>query len=170
MAITKQKKVEIVGRLSNAFKGAVSVVFVNFKGLSVGNTTAMRRALKESGVSYTVAKKTLTGRALDEQKLEGERPELPGELSLAWGSSAGKGADEDLLAPAREVYGFMKKFPENLKILGGIFQGRYVGVAEVEEMAKIPTLEVLRGKFVNIINSPIQRLAVALNEIAKKKS
>ncbi len=161
MAITREKKTEIVDKLAKAFKGAVSVVFVNFKGLSVGNTTAMRRALKESGVSYTVAKKTLTSRALESQKLEGEKPELPGELSLAWG--------EDLIAPAREVYSFMKKFPENLKILGGIFEGRYVGVAEVEEMAKIPTLEVLRGKFVNIINSPIQRFAIALNEVAKKK-
>ncbi len=169
MTITREKKVEIVDKLSKAFKSATSVVFVNFKGLSVGNTTAMRRALKEGGVSYTVAKKSLTSRALDEGKIVGDKPELPGELSLAWGSSAGKGADEDLLAPAREVYNFMKKFPENLKILGGIFNGKYVGADEVTEMAKVPTLDVLRGKFVNIINSPIQRLAIALNEIAKTK-
>lgn len=162
MAITKQKKVEIVDKLSGAFKSAASIVFVNFKGLSVGNTTQMRQELKKQGVSYTVAKKTLTGRALDNEKFEGEKPELPGELSLAWG--------EDIVAPAREIYSFMKKFPENLKILGGVFQGKYVSVAEVEEMAKIPTLEVLRGKFVNIINSPIQRFAIALNELAKSRS
>jgi large subunit ribosomal protein L10 len=161
MAITKQKKGEIVDKLAKAFKSAVAIVFVNFKGLSVGNTMAMRRTLKQEGVDYTVAKKSLTARALEAEKFEGEKPELPGELSLAWG--------EDLVAPAREVYNFMKKFPENLKILGGVFQGRYVSVAEVEEMAKIPTLEVLRGKFVNIINSPIQRLAIALNEISKIK-
>lgn len=160
MAITREKKGEIVDKLATAFKGAASVVFVNFKGLSVGNTTEMRRTLKNQGVSYTVAKKSLTKKALE--GVEGEAPNLPGELSLAWGS--------DLVAPAREVYSFMKKFPENLKILGGIFNGRYVLAGEVEEMAKIPTLEVLRGKFVNIINSPIQRFAIALNEIAKKKA
>ena len=148
MAITREKKVLIVDKLSKAFKSATSVVFVNFKGLSVGNTTAMRKALKESGISYTVAKKSLTSRALDEGKIEGKKPEMPGELSLAWG--------EDLISPAREVYNFMKKFPENLKILGGIFQGKYVGEAEVLEMAKIPTLVVLRGEFVNIINSPVE--------------
>ena len=162
MAITREKKGEILEKLRDAFKSAASVVFVNFKGLSVGNTTLMRRSLKDSGVSYSVAKKTLTKRALDERGIEGEAPELPGELSLAWG--------EDLVAPAREVYGFQKKFPENLNILGGIFEGKYMTKVEIEEIAKIPTLEVLRGKFVNILNSPIQRFAIALNEVAKIKS
>ena len=149
-------------KLKSAFKSAASVVFVNFKGLTVGKTTEMRKSLKIAGVSYTVAKKTLTKRALDDKGVTGEVPELPGELSLAWG--------EDLVAPAREVYGFQKKFPENLNILGGIFDGRYMSKVEIEEIAKIPTLEVLRGKFVNILNSPIQRLAIALNEVVKIKS
>ena len=162
MAITRAKKGEVIDKLTNAFKSAASVVFVNFKGLTVGNTTEMRRTLKNEGVSYTVAKKTLTARALDEQKFEGEKPELLGELALAWG--------EDLVVPARGVYGFVKKFPENLKILGGVFEGRYMTSAEILGIAQIPTLDVLRGKFVNIINSPIQRMAIALSEVAKKKS
>ena len=161
MAINKAKKGEIVEKLTSAFKKAGSVVFVNFKGLTVGHTTTMRSTLKKEGVSYGVAKKTLTNRALDEQKYAGEKPALDGELALAWG--------EDLVAPAREVYNFVKKFPENLEILGGVFEGRYMSGEEITGIAKIPTLEVLRGKFVNIINSPIQRFAIALNEISKKK-
>ncbi|OHA89975.1 MAG: 50S ribosomal protein L10 [Candidatus Zambryskibacteria bacterium RIFCSPHIGHO2_01_FULL_44_22b] len=162
MAITRVKKGEVIDKLKKAFKDAKSLVFVNFKGLTVGNTTLMRRALKGENISYTVAKKTLASKALDEQSFIGEKPELSGELSLAWG--------EDLVAPARGVYNFVKKFPENLKILGGVFEGRYMTALEMIEIAKIPGLEVLRGKFVNIINSPIQRFAVALSEIAKKKS
>lgn len=162
MAISKQKKGEIVEKLRKAFKDAKSVVFVNFKGLSVGNTTSMRRGLKGEGVSYTVAKKTLTKRVLDEGKYEGTLPELEGELGLAWGN--------DPVSPARGIKGFQKKFPETLKILGGIFEGRYLGREEMEEIAMIPSMEVLRGKFVNIINSPIQRVAVALSEIAKIKN
>ena len=161
MAITRVKKGEVVDKLSKAFKKAASVVFVNFKGLTVGHTTEMRRALKNEGVSYSVAKKSLTKRALEDAKLEGEMPELPGELSLAWA--------DDLIAPARGIYAFMKKFPENLKILGGIFDGRYMTKEEIMGIAQIPPIEVLRGKFVNIINSPIQRFAIALNELAKKK-
>ena len=162
MAINKAKKTEIVDKLKKAFKDAKSLVFVNFKGFSVGNTTLMRRTLKGEKISYTVAKKTLTSKALEGEKFEGEKPELPGELSLAWG--------EDLVAPAREVYNFVKKFPENLKILGGVFEGRYMTALEMIEIAKIPGLDILRGKFVNIINSPIQRMAIVLNEIAKKKA
>ena len=162
MAINKAKKTEIVDKLKKAFKDAKSLVFVNFKGFSVGNTTLMRRTLKGEKISYTVAKKTLTSKALEGEKFEGEKPELPGELSLAWG--------EDLVAPAREVYNFVKKFPENLKILGGVFEGRYMTALEMIEIAKMPGLDILRGKFVNIINSPIQRMAIALNEIAKKKA
>lgn len=162
MAISKAKKGEVIEKLQAAFKKASSVIFVNFKGLTVGNTTEMRRKLRSAGVDYGVAKKSLTKRALDEQKYEGSIPELPGELSLAWG--------EDLVAPAREVYTFQKKFPESLKILGGVFDGRYMSKAEIEGIATIPPTPVLRGMFVNIINSPIQRMAIALSEIAKTKT
>ena len=162
MAITKQKKGEILEKLTSAFKSAQSIVFVHFKGLTVGHTSEMRRELKNDGVSYTVAKKTLTRKALDEQKFEGSMPELPGELSIAWA--------EDLIAPARGVYTFVKKFPENLSILGGIFDGRYMSKAEIEGIATIPATPVLRGMFVNIINSPIQRFVIGLNEIAKSRS
>lgn len=162
MAISKAKKGEVIDKLKSAFKSAGSLVFVNFRGLKVSDSTAMRRALKGEGVSYTVAKKTLTARALEEGKFEGTQPELPGELALAWG--------EDLVAPARGVYGFQKKFPENLKILGGVFEGRFMTALEMEDIAKIPGMETLRGMFVNIINSPIQRVTIALDQIAKSRS
>jgi len=161
VAISKEKKIEIVEKLKKAFKDAKSLVFVNFRGLKVGDTTSMRRDLKDKGISYTVAKKSLTDRVLDGEKFLGEKPVLEGELALAWG--------EDLVSPAREIYAFKKKFPENLKILGGVFESRFMSSLEMEDIAQIPTLEVLRGKFVNIINSPIQRLVIGLNEISKIK-
>lgn len=161
MAITKAQKGEVVEKLKKAFKDAKSLIFVNFKGLPVSEATAMRRALKSEGVSYMVAKKTLANQALDAGKFEGTKPELEGELAIAWG--------EDLIAPARGVHSFEKKFPDNLKIMGGVFEGRFMSSSEMTSIALIPTLDVLRGKFVNIINSPIQRLVVGLNEISKTK-
>lgn len=99
--------------------------------------------------------------ALESEKFGGTVPELSGELALAWGN--------DLVAPAREIYAFQKKLPEALKILGGIFGGKFMNKSEMEEIALIPTLDVLRGKFVNIINSPIQRLVIGFNEVSKIK-
>jgi len=162
MAISKAKKGEIVTKLGKAIKDAKSLVFVNFHGLKVSDTTNLRRELKKEGVSYQVSKKTLTRRVLDTEKFSGEQPALDGELAMAWG--------EDLVAPARGIYNFAKKFPEALKILGGVFEGKYMSASEMTEIASIPPIEVLRGKFVNIINSPIQRLAVALGEVAKLRS
>lgn len=162
MAISKAKKGEVIEKLQKAFKSAKSLVFVNFHGLKVSDATEMRRALKSEGVSYTVAKKTLTTRALEGEKFSGILPSLDGELAVAWG--------DDLVAPARGVHAFQKKFPEALKILGGIFEGKYMSKFEMEEIALIPTLDVLRGKFVNIINSPIQRFVIGLSEIAKIKN
>lgn len=162
MAVNKQKKGEIVEKLGEALKDAKSLVFVNFHGLKVKDVTDLRASLKQEGVKYQVAKKTLTKRVLAEGKYQGEEPNLEGELALAW--------SEDLVAPARGVWNFAKKFPDSLKILGGVFEGKYMSKIEMEGIATIPETPVLRGMFVNIINSPIQRLAIALNEIAKSKS
>ena len=161
MAITRAKKGEILDSLSKVFKTGKSFIFLNFRGLKVSDTTAMRQALKKDQVSYLVAKKSLVERVLEGEKLGGSKPELEGELALAWG--------EDLVAPARGVHVFQKKFPGMVKILGGIFEGKFMDKAEMEEIALIPSLDVLRGKFVNIINSPIQRFVIGLSEIAKTK-
>lgn len=161
MAVSKAKKVEIVDKLTKAIKDAKSLVFVNFHGLKVSDSTALRRALKSEGVSYQVTKKTLTKRVLDAEKFSGEVPELSGELAMAWG--------EDEVAPARGIAAFAKKFPEAIKILGGVLDGKYLNQSEMVEIARIPSMDVLRGKFVNIINSPIQRFAIVLDQVAQKK-
>ncbi|MAF59596.1 MAG: 50S ribosomal protein L10 [Candidatus Pacebacteria bacterium] len=165
MAKTKEQKVAILEKLQNAFKDASSVVFVNFHGLSVSDTSEMRQNLKEKGVGYFVAKKTLIGRALKDAKFEGDVPALDGEVAVSFTDSK-----EDSIAPARAIYDFSKKHKENISILGGVFENRFQSKEEMESIATIPPLEVLYGQFVNVINSPIAGLAVAINAIAEKKS
>ena len=162
MAIKKDKKIEILKDLKKIVKDSQSLVFVNFKGLSVSLAGELREVLKNAGVKYLVAKKTLTKMALVDSKTSGEIPELPGEIALAFG--------DDLLAPAREIEEFSRRNPGKLTILGGIFEGKYKNQSEMMQIATIPTLPILQGKFVNIINSPIQRFAIALKQIAEKNS
>lgn len=162
MAITKEKKIVILETIRDILKSAESVVFVNFHGLSHGDENTMRQSLFSNSVGYYVAKKTLIRRALGEAKIEGEVPILSGEVSLVHGS--------DPLAPAREVYEFTKKHKENLSILGGIFEGRFVEKAEMMSIATIPPLDILYGQVANVINSPIQGLVFALHEIAEAKN
>lgn len=163
MAKTREQKKDILARLIDAFKTSPSTVFVHFKGLKVGDETEMRNGLRDEGVSYFVARKTLMHRAIEEAGIEGDVPTLEGEVAIAYGS-------DDATAPARNVYTFVKKHSENLSIIGGVYEGRFRDAAGMNEIATIPPVETLRGMFANVINSPIQGLVIALNQIAEKKS
>lgn len=162
MAITKDKKSEIVAKVEQIAKSAKTLVFANFKGLSVADQTQMRKALRQAGVGYTVAKKTLLKRGLGSAGYEGEMPELAGEIAVAYG--------DDELAPARELATFVKKFGETLQFAGGVFGGAYVDKAGIAAIAAIPGLEALKGMFAQVINSPRSRFAVVLSEVAKIKN
>jgi large subunit ribosomal protein L10 len=162
MPISKAKKKEIIEDVSTVVKSSKSIVFFNFKGFSVKNTTEMRRELRKSQVGYMVAKKTLAKRAFDEAKILGTIPTIVGETAMAYSA--------DLIAPAREVYNFQKKFKDNISIVGGIFDGKYMSKDEMVTIAAIPSQQTLYAQFVNIINSPIQGLVMALDAIAKKKT
>lgn len=161
MAITKAKKEEILSKLKGIRESASTLVFVGFKGLPVSDTTAMRKQLRGEGVGYFVAKKTLIKRAFD-GAYEGEVPTFEGEVAVAYG--------EDAITPAQQVREFEKKYKDNLAILGGVFEGAYKTKEEMTEIASIPALPVLRGMFLNVINSPIQGLVISLSAIAGKKS
>jgi len=162
MAITREKKTAIVRDLAERIDGVASLVFVQFTKLGVRETTLMRKGLREKGVGYRVAKKTLMKRVLGERGIAGTQPKLPGEVALAYGT--------DALLPAREVYAFQKQYKDQLSIVGGVFENRYMDAAEMIAVASIPPLQVLRGQFVQLINSPIQRFAFVLNQIAEKRA
>ncbi len=162
MARTKIEKKEILEKLETIIKDAKSMVFVNFHGLNVADTTQVRRKLKSEGVGFFVSKKSLTKKALDSKKYSGTLPELNGEVGLAYGS--------DLIAPAREVYEFQKKYKNSISILGGVFDSKYMSKEEMMGIALIPSQKTLHAMFVNVINSPIQGLVMALDQISKKKT
>ncbi len=159
--ITKEKKKELVEKISKALKGSKSVVFVNFQHLTVSDDMVMRKSLRKENVGYLVVRKTLAKIALKEAGISGDMPEITGELAMVYG--------DDLTAPAREFYTFQKKYKDNVKIVGGIFEGRYMSLEEMTDIASIPSQKTLYAQFVNLINSPIQRFAVVLDQIANSK-
>jgi large subunit ribosomal protein L10 len=161
MALTKQEKQDVIVDLREKLSDAKAVTFVSFKGLTVKESDMLRRDLRNAGVGFQVVKKTLLGRVLDEKGISGSMPALDGETAIAYSS--------DLLAPAREVFNFSKgkKTPS---IVGGVFDGAYADKEQMLSYATIPSREVLLAQVLNLINSPIQRFAVVVSEIAKAKS
>lgn len=161
MALTKAKKTEVVASVKKILDNAKTVVFVNFHKLTVLETTQIRKALRESQVGYYVAKKTLIKRALADKNIAGELPALDGEVALVYA--------EDQIAPAREIFNFQKKFDKRISIIGGIFEAGYKDQTSMLSIANIPSRHTLYAQFVNLINSPIQGLVIALNGIAEKQ-
>lgn len=161
MAITKEKKQTILAKLATVKDEAATIVFVNLTKLGGKDTTDMRAKLRSEGVGFMVAKKTLIRRAFADT-FSGEMPALDGEIAIAYAT--------DAIAPAQHMKTFAGMFKDKVAIAGGVFQGVYKSREEMTEIASIPPLPVLRGMFVNVINSPIQGLVLALNAIAEKKS
>jgi len=158
--LQKSKKEKMIKELEGVIKESQSLVFVNFHGLKVSDETVLRRDLRNQGVNYKVSRKTLLARAL-KGKAQGEIPELAGEVAIAY--------SKDQIASPREIYNFQKTHKGILNILGGIFEGNFIDSAKMMEIATIPSREILLSKLAFLLNSPIQRLALAVNEVAKKK-
>jgi large subunit ribosomal protein L10 len=169
MAQTKQQKIEVVKKLQDAFSNATSTVFVHFSGVNISEETQMRRELKAADVKYTVAKKTLIKRALEALGHKLDDVSLDGEVAVAYGGG------NDATAAARMMHDYGKKFlnpkkESKLSILGGLFEGVIVGKTAMLEIATVPPMDVLRGMFANVINSPRQRFAVVLSKVAEAKN
>lgn len=172
MAITREKKSEILKKLTDIFKKSKSVVFVNFHGLKVSEANHLRQGLRDKDIGYFVAKKTLLKKILGEQHFSGDVPLLEGETGIAYG--------EDLVEPAKSVAEFAKKNKSSLKLLGGIMESRFLSFLEVSTLAAIPSREVLLGQLVGVLSGPVRGLAtvlsgvprgfvVALNQMAQKR-
>lgn len=167
MALTREKKATLLANFKDVLSRVSTAVFVSFKGLTVGEATELRKALKKDGIAYKVAKKTLLTKSLSETAFEGSIPTLDGEIAFAYPESVD---DSDVTAAARGIYAFEKQFQGKLGIVGGIFNKMFKDKAGMLEIATIPSQHVLRGMFVNVINAPIQGFVVALSAIAGKKT
>ena len=165
MAISKDKKIAILAKLTDAFKEASSIAFVSFSKLTVKDASRVRKELSDAGLGYYVAKKALIKLALKQKGYTGDVPELPGEIAVAWTPT-----DADTTAPARGVYDLGKKLKGAITLVGGVFEDMFADAQKMIGIATIPPMQVLRGMFANIINSPRQRFGIALNEVAKTKN
>jgi len=164
MAKTKAQKKEILDRLTEALAKTGNAVLVHFTQMTVADESAMRRSLREAGLSYFVAKKTLIRKALADNGMNA--PELDGEVAVVYNTT-----NTDPTAPARLAHEFGEKFgTDRLSLLAGIFEEEIQNKEGIKEIATIPATPVLRGMFVNVINSPIQGLVIALNAVAEKKA
>ena len=153
-------KQPIVQEISEMINGAQSVVVVDYRGLTVAEDTQLRKQLREAGVSYKVYKNTLVNRAVEGTEFESLRDSLEGPNAFAVST-------EDATAPARVLAEFAKK-ADKLELKGGVVEGTYYDAAGIGVIASIPSRDVLLGRLLGSMQSPITNFARVLNQIAEK--
>jgi len=146
MAITRQKKEEILQELVDKFGKSKSIVFADYRGLDVAGISRLRRKLNESDAEMKIAKKTLINLAAKESKIEIDPSSIEGPVAATF-------SYEDPLSGIQALFKFSKE-NNNLKLLGGIIDGEPVSPEVIEKYAKLPSHEELLAKLVGSIKSP----------------
>ncbi|NCB63023.1 MAG: 50S ribosomal protein L10 [Clostridia bacterium] len=156
------EKQAIVAELTEKLKGAASGVFVDYKGITVSEDTALRSELRKNDVDYGVVKNTLTRFAIKNVGLSELDPILNGTTSLAVSTA-------DPIAPMRVVNTFAKKLGDaKFNIKGGFMDGKVLSLAEITALADLPSKEVLQAQVLGTMLAPITSLAIVLKAIAEK--
>lgn len=155
-----EEKKAIVADLSEQFKNSVVGVLVKYQGITVDDDTKLRAALRAAGVKYMVIKNTLMGRAFDEVGYSEIKEHLEGMNAIAV-------CENDPIAPAKIIKEYADKIP-SFEIKGGFLEGKIVDAKTVDALATIPPREVLIGKLLGSIQSPLYGLAFGLQAIIDK--
>ena len=153
-------KQPVVQEIAENVKDAASVVVVDYRGLTVAEDTALRKQLREAGITYKVYKNTMMNFAFKGTDFEQLKDLLNGPSAMAVSES-------DPAAPARVLYEFAKK-AKALEIKGGVIEGKFYDAAAMSEIASIPSKEVLLSRLLGSMQSPIANFARVINQIAEK--
>ena len=152
-AILEQKKA-VVAELAEKLRNAKSGVLVKYEGITVEVDTELRRALRAAGVDYSVMKNTLTGRACEEVGLGDMKQYLSGMTAIATSAS-------DEIAPAKIMKEYAEKI-ESFEIRAGFVEGKVLDKAGVEELASIPSKDILVARMLGSMMSSLYSFARVL--------
>ena len=153
-------KQPVVAEIAEVLNGAKSAVVVDYRGLTVEQDTALRKQLREAGVSYKVYKNTLMNFAFKGTDFEALAPVLEGPNAIAI-------SKEDATAPARILAKFAKTAPA-LEIKAGVVEGTFYDANGMKAVAAVPSRDELLSKLLGSLQSPITNLARVLNQIAEQ--
>ena len=160
--ILKQKQEEVKG-IVEKIKKAQSVILVDYRGLTVAQDTAMRVEMRKQNVEYKVIKNRIMLRALSDAGFTGFDEVLQNPTAVAFGY-------DDAVMPAKILADNSKKLNNKFLILkGGVAEGSILDEKAVTALAKIPAKPVLVAQLLSLLTSPMRGIAVAINEMVKKK-
>ncbi|MBI4235352.1 50S ribosomal protein L10, partial [Candidatus Peregrinibacteria bacterium] len=160
MPLSKDQKKDLAKAVAADMKNAKAVVFADYQGLTVNDLYDLRKELRSAGAKFQVVKKTLMKIAAKDAGFEVLPDEaIEGQVGVAFSM-------EDELAAAKILAKFAKT-KSNLKLRGGLFEGRVISAAETKMLASLPSREELLSKIVYLFKAPISGFhGVLYNTIA----
>ncbi|HEY3542314.1 MAG TPA: 50S ribosomal protein L10 [Gaiellaceae bacterium] len=153
----KEDKEQVVEALTERLKAAETVLVADYRGLTMPQIDALRTRLLESGARFSVVKNTLTRRAAEAAGADALLALLEGPSAIAFIES-----DGDMVAAAKALADSARE-TRVLAIRGGVMSGREMTAAEVESLATLPPLDVLRGQVIGAIIAPLSSLIGLVN-------
>ena len=155
-------KQPIVEEIKGHLNGAQTAVIINYSGVTVEQDTKLRKAMREAGIVYKVYKNTMMKRAFAGTEFEALNESLEGPNAIAISTT-------DATAPARMVASFAKDIP-NLEMVAGVVEGQFYDAKGMQAISQIPGREVLLGRLLGSMQSPIANFARVIKQIAEKEA
>src|SRR5262245_52177225 len=156
---TKEQKQQDIALLKEEFGDAGNALVVSFQGLTVEKDWELRRALEKAELNYRVVKNTLGKLAVEGTPLEPLREHFIGMTAIAYSQT-------DPVGLAKVLSKFAKENAQ-LKFKAGIVEGRVINIKDIDALAALPSKEELISKLMFVLNSPAQRIATAVNGVAR---
>jgi large subunit ribosomal protein L10 len=148
----REDKERVVAELTEKLRTADTLIVADYRGLTMPQIDALRGRLLEHGARFNVVKNTLTRRAAEAAGVDALLALLEGPSAIAFIES-----DGDMVAVAKALADSARE-TRVLAIRGGILQGREISGADVEELSKLPPLDVLRGQVLGAVIAPLTQL------------
>ena len=160
MSLNRSEKEAVIHEVTGLAAKAQTLVFAEYRGITVAAMDKLRVNARQNGVSLSVLKNTLARRAVAGSAFEVASDQMTGPLVY--------GFSEDAVAAAKVVAEFAKT-NDKLVIRAGVYGGKVLDVNGVKQLASIPSKEVLLSQLCGLLKSPISRTAVVLGALAAKK-
>ena len=155
----RSEKQQEVDKLKNDLAKVSTVILTTFQGITVQDDTKLRRAVQAAGGKYQVVKNTLVQRAGAGTPAESLLKNLTGTNSIAYTMA-------DPVALAKALTKIAKDVPA-FQFRSGVVEGRVISIAEIQQLANLPSKEELISKIMFLLNAPAQRIATALNALPR---
>ena len=155
----KGKKKEELDALKKDLTDAKNLFVAKFQGMTVAQDTDLRQKIRETKSQYRVVKNTLVRKAAEGTPVEGVSKAFDGSTSIAYNAT-------DPVSLAKALTAYAKTNPLFV-FKAGMVEGRVVNIADIANIASMPSKKELFAKLLFLINSPAQRLAVAINGVAR---